>query len=157
MAKKKPKLKYGRTSEVRHVRLYHWMLKSPAFESLSVGARSLLVEIMKRHNGLNNGEISFSQREAGEGLGCSKNTATKWFWELENKGFIVATQRGSFHQKVRHATTWRLTMLECDGKQATKDFMRNPSGAAVVSIAPNLERGPTQWDRRVQHAGQRNR
>ena len=45
---------------------------------------------------------------------------------------MVATQRGSFHQKtgalVARATTWRLTMESYDGNAPTRDYL-NFAGA----------------------------
>lgn len=100
------------------------MLDSPAWNSLSLPARCLLIEIWKRYNGQNNGQISLSHREASEKLGVGRNTPTKLFRELEEKGFIEANQRGHFNVKGGKATTWRLTAVPCGQKPATKEFMR---------------------------------
>ena len=74
----------------RFIKLPHWLLNSPAYQSLALGPRALLIEVWLRHNGQNNGDISFSVREAARRLKCSKDTASKWFRELEDKGFLVA-------------------------------------------------------------------
>ena len=108
----------------RFVKLSHHLLKSPAYCSLSTGARSLLIEVWLRHNGVNNGEITYSVREAAERLGCGKDTAAKWFQELEEKRFLKARQRGSFTYKARHATEWEITAEPYRNKPASKDFMR---------------------------------
>ena len=49
-----------------HVRLYGWLLKSPAYLSLGCPARALLVEITSLYNGRNNGQIGLSVRRASE-------------------------------------------------------------------------------------------
>ena len=122
------------TGESRHVRLYHSMLKSPAWKYLSPVAFKLLVAVWSRYNGINNGKISFSVREGGDELNISKNTAHKAFKELEEKGFLKARRRGSFDWKVSmsgkgkgHATLWEITALPFgdQGNQlASKEFMR---------------------------------
>ena len=93
----------------KHVRVYRWMLTSPAYRALSNYARCLLLELGARHNGDNNGHIPMSVREAAGLLGCSQPTACKAFQELTGKGFIRAHEKGAFHVKVRHSTTWILT------------------------------------------------
>jgi len=110
--------------DARHVRLYHWLLKSEAYRSLDCTARALLVEFYSLYNGMNNGELFLSVREAARRLGVAPNTAQKAIRQLEHKGFIRPNQRGSFHWKAGHATSWILTEYEYAGKLATKDFMR---------------------------------
>ncbi len=112
------------TRAAKHVRVYRWMLTSPAYRSLGCYARCLLVELGARYNGDNNGHIPMSVREAAGLLGCSQPTACKAFLELEGKGFIRAHEKGAFHVKVRHSTTWILTEHPYAGQPATKDFMR---------------------------------
>ena len=53
----------------RFVALRHWMLKSPAWRSLSPVERSLYVELAARYNGQNNGRIHYSVRDAAGALG----------------------------------------------------------------------------------------
>ncbi len=114
----------GRTkTSPRFVLNYEWMLKSPAYRSLSCYSRCLLEEIKRLYNGTNNGELYLSVRGAAELLNAHKDTAAKAFGELENKGFIRARTKGSFSQKIRHATTWILTEYEYAGQLPTKAFM----------------------------------
>ena len=115
---------FGMSGPERFVQLHHWMLDSPAWNSLSLPARCLLIEILKRYNGYNNGQISFSHREASEILGVGKNQPVKFFRELEDRGFIKANQRGHFAWKGGKATTWNLTAVGCGDKAPTKEFMR---------------------------------
>ena len=63
------------------------------------GALALLVDIWGRYNGRNNGQISYSQREAEHRFGCGARRAIRWFRELQEAGFIVVMQSGSFQQK----------------------------------------------------------
>ncbi len=110
--------------QLAHVRLYNWVLTTPAYRSLSAGARALLVELYAFYNGRNNGSIFLSVREAASRINVTKNTTPKLFRELEGRGFIRAGQRGAFTLKKRHATQWILTEFEYANQAATKDFMR---------------------------------
>jgi len=143
---------YGNSSGDRFVKLPFWLLNSEAWKRLSLPGRCLLVELLKRYNGFNNGDISFSHREAARILKVGKNTATKLFWQLERLGFIKTRQRGSFDWKIRHATTWKLTMHPCDGCDATKDFMRIGAAEVQDPIAGAGTVGPRAQDRGEQTA-----
>ena len=57
----------------RWVGLPHWMMKSAAYQSLPGDAIKLLLAVWQRHNGLNNGEITFACREAAS-LGLPRST-----------------------------------------------------------------------------------
>jgi hypothetical protein len=88
LGKRKKLNAFGMSGPGRHVRLYHWLLESPAWKSLEPGPRALLIEVLQRLNGQNNGYVSLSVREAAERLHVNKDTAAKWFIELEEKGFL---------------------------------------------------------------------
>jgi hypothetical protein len=119
----------------RHVRVYHHMLRSDAWQSLCANARAIYIEISARYAGTNNGRIPYSCREAAKALGIGQATAIRAIWKLEDRGFIVATKKGAFSLKLKHATEWRLTEFSCDitNDFATKDFMRwRPETAPVA-------------------------
>ncbi|MBF0628544.1 MAG: hypothetical protein HQL91_10050 [Magnetococcales bacterium] len=120
--------------DAQHVRLYHWILKSEAWQSLSGNACKLLLLVWKRHNGENNGEISFSNREAAQLVPCGKNQAGGLFRELMEKGFLKVAEKGSFDFKTHHATTWILTAERLKDNPPTKDFMswKNPKNQKSV-------------------------
>ena len=108
----------------RFVKLNHWVLRCEAWKNLSPHGRCLLIELMRRYNSYNNGDIRLSIREAAACLHSGKDQARKAFVELQEYGFIRMSQVGSFRCKVRHATTWTLTEYEVNGQQPTKDFIR---------------------------------
>jgi hypothetical protein len=112
--------------QTRFVKLDHWLLKTPAWRSLSPASRALYVEIAQRYNGSNNGEISMAVREAAHLIHVAKDTAAKSFRELEEKGFIKRKICGSFNWKLRHATTWILTEYPSEEREPTKEFARWP-------------------------------
>lgn len=135
MTKKNDKARFQR--DLPHVRTYEWMLKSPAYRSLSVYSRCLYAEIKRRYNGSNNGNIIMSFREAMEAVGCSNRPLLAAFEELQHKGFIKAVEKGAFSWRVRvdgkgRATTWLLTEYKVDHPvpsiTASKDFMRWQAG-----------------------------
>lgn len=82
------------------------------------------MEIAQRYFGSNNGEISLSVRQAARLVHIAKDTATKAFHELEDKGFIRRNVCGSFNWKLKHATTCILTEHSYNGEPAAKDFAR---------------------------------
>ena len=107
-----------------HIRHYPFQMSSLAWFALSPAARCLEMELKALYNGFNNGRLYLSVREAALRVGVSVNTVRGAFKELEEKGFIKIAQKGSFHLKTRHATTWILTEFGCNDQLATKDFMR---------------------------------
>ena len=121
----------GRTvgGDAQHVRLYRWETDSPAYRSLSIGGRALLVELRALYNGSNNGELFLSVREAARRLGCDKDFAAKLFVELRDHGFIRPREVGAFNVKATsgkgRATSWILTDQPFGNAVAgTKDYMR---------------------------------
>lgn len=131
----------------RHVRLHHWLLGSPAYRQLSVGGRALLVELYDLHNGMNNGELFLSVREAGARLNVGKDTAGRYFRELEAKGFIRPRTKGSFDYKARHATCWVLTEFSYAGQLPTKDFMKWRPAEKQKPVPKIRTDGPQNRDR----------
>ena len=114
----------GRSSRrERHVRLPLYMLRSVAWQSLTGNARALYVEIAARHNGFNNGEFPFSNREACEALHVAPGTAKAAFDDLIERGFIRIIRDSSFATTKKIAREWALTIEQVNGNTATKDFM----------------------------------
>lgn len=120
--------KNGRTGKSpRHVRLYHYMLHSKAWLSLSANARAIYIEIASRYAGVNNGRIPYAVRDAAAALRIGTATASRALTELQERGFLVPVTKGAFSFKKRHATEWRLTEFTCDVSNSavpTKEFMK---------------------------------
>jgi len=114
----------GRSDNERFLKLPHYMLRSVAWRSLSANARTLYVEIASRYNGQNNGQISYSVREACVAILISTATASRSFNELIDRGFLIVAQNSSFNLKTRLAREWTLTVEPLNGNPATKDFMK---------------------------------
>src|SRR4051812_6075486 len=98
MAKRR-KLKKFATAD-RFIKLPHYMLNSAAWDALSGPAVKLFFAVWQRYNGLNNGEISYSVREAAT-IGLSPSAAARYFSELIEKGFLVVEQDSRFTIKSR--------------------------------------------------------
>jgi hypothetical protein len=107
------------------VQLHRYMMQTAAWRDLSPTARALYVELKARYNGKNNGALAFSARDAGDALGRGKSSASRFFVELEQHGFIVREKASTFNQK-RLSIEWRLTELRCDVTNSlpTKEFAR---------------------------------
>jgi len=127
----------AQSKHMRHVRLYHWLMATPAWKDLNATARAIYIEIAQRYNGTNNGFIVYGLREASRDLKIGTSTAKRTFDDLQAHGFIVAEQRGHFRWKIditgerhRPATEWRLTEYHNDktvaieSKYPTKEFTR---------------------------------
>lgn len=107
----------------RFVQLHHEFLDAQSRAGLSVGARAVLVELLRRYTGANNGRIYLPTREAADRLNIHRTTVSRYFSELENAGFIVATKAAALGvDGLGRATQWRLSHLPCDGRAPTRDF-----------------------------------
>lgn len=110
------------------VMLLHQTTDCPAWLALSVYAKALYPVLRRRagYAGISNGTMSCSVREAADYLGVSNATATRAFWELQRKGFIVAMQVGRLGVTGEgKATTWRLTELGWSGDpRPSKEFLK---------------------------------
>jgi hypothetical protein len=75
---------------------------------------------------------------AADALRIGKSTAARALAALEERGFVVATRKGHFDRKVKHASEWRLTEYVCDvsGELPTKEFMRWQPVPATHSHKP---------------------
>jgi len=69
------RLNRNRRVDAPHVRLYHWLLNSSAYLSLSSQARAVLVEIAQAYNGTKNGRIGLSVRRASERCNIARRAA----------------------------------------------------------------------------------
>jgi len=121
----KKRYKNGRNKNHTFVQLFHYMLASSAWNELTPAQRSVFV-VADRYNGTNNGFISLSSREAAEGAGVNKDTASRALRVLAEFGFIECAQPSNFNCKVKKATEWRLAVYSCDRHRAppTRAFLK---------------------------------
>ena len=106
--------KRNKRIDAPHVRLYRWLLNSPAYLSLSCPARALLVEIAQ---GSTTAETTAARAFRSPGfraMQIARGTAQRAFAELQDRGFIDCMTKGAFSRKSPHASEWRLTCQTCD-------------------------------------------
>ena len=112
----------------RYVLLFHWLMRTEAWQSLSGNQRAIYIEMAMRYAGpgSTNGLISYSVREGADSLRIGRSTAANDLKVLQDRGFIVMMTKGAFSVKSKRATTWRLTEFHCDVTHTapTKEFTR---------------------------------
>ena len=109
----------------RHVQLPEYLQASEAWASLKPGPRALYVELKRRFNGKNNGEIFLSHRDAARALNVTRNTVTGYFSDLTDRGFIRLTVGPHLGPSgIGKASKWALEEEPTrDGKPAGKAFV----------------------------------
>ena len=116
----------GRNANQPFIKLHRGVTQSSAWLSLSCASRSLLLQIWEKHNGSNNGRISYSHRQARGDLHCGNTRVAKSFLELQEQGFLIERRKGSFTQKTdgggRRATEWEITTEACDDEPAKHSY-----------------------------------
>ncbi|MBV7410327.1 hypothetical protein [Maritimibacter sp. DP1N21-5] len=109
----------------RHVQLPEYLQATEAWATMKPGPRALYIELKRRFTGSNNGRIVLSHPDAARLLNSGKNTMTRWFRELEERGFIAMEQAPYLGPSgVGVAALWSLQeMPTVDGKAARKGFV----------------------------------
>ena len=119
------------------VALEYGVIRSPAFRALDGNALKLLVEISSRFSWSepNNGQISYSVREAMALLRSGSDKARRCLDQLVELGFLAVERKGGFSVKTKLATTWRITLLPTATQAATRDYQRwRPSEPKTVPM-----------------------
>ena len=111
--------KKERAKPDRFAGIPHFLMNSPGYLRSRPAARATLLELARSFNGSNNGMIGLSIRTVSERCRISKDTAQAAFQELEDCGLIERVQKGSFRDKERKASEWRLLWARCDVTGAT--------------------------------------
>jgi DNA-binding MurR/RpiR family transcriptional regulator len=126
-----------RSTNERFVGLPHYLVMGKdgagqAFRALSSNARSALIQIAARYNGVNNGLINASSRALALEMNVSRATAARAVRELIGTGFVEVTEWGRFALKDRHANAYRLTWRVCDrtNQPASKAFAKGKGEAS---------------------------
>jgi hypothetical protein len=120
-----------RSTEERFVGLPHYLVMGKdgagqAFRALSSNARSALIQIVGRYNGVNNGFINASCRALALEMNVSAATAARAVRELVERRVVEITEWGHFDLKDRNANAYRLTWRFCDrtNQPASKTFAK---------------------------------
>jgi hypothetical protein len=98
-----------------YLALDHDFIRSESMAALSPRAKLLVFGMADRFNGKNNGQISYSVKEAMQWLGCSKHSARAALDELQDARLIEVAVEASFDHKAGAqrgvARKWRLLFL----------------------------------------------
>ena len=103
----------------------HAIVKSDAWRSCKPNAIVVWLQLSRRFNGMNNGRIVYSCREATEDVRIGKNTAAKALIQLMEVGLIECVTESSFDCRKKLAREWALTHHPVDGRPAShkwKDY-----------------------------------
>lgn len=127
------KSKYSKGGGGRFVQLPEWLQQTGAWATMPPGPRALYIELKRRYNGANNGEIFFSHRDAAIALAAHRNTVGGWFKELQRRGFIEMTRAPHLGPSgVGRSSTWALAEFPmANGQRATmafKSYQEQPIG-----------------------------
>jgi hypothetical protein len=114
----RPAIRWGESK----IHIKQYLLESGAYKDLSSSAKCILIELMRRYDGGNNGHISFGG-PSGAWAGFSNDVTERALTELQRTGFIVQTATAVPH--LSRPRNWRLTMYAAEGESATKNFMRD--------------------------------
>ncbi|MEJ1998331.1 MAG: hypothetical protein P8X76_09320, partial [Maritimibacter sp.] len=74
------------------IKLDTWIFERPAYRRLGLGARCLHMELIRVYNGYNNGRLFLSHRLAADRLGCSRNTVSRYYRELEEASDLACAK-----------------------------------------------------------------
>ncbi len=88
MAKQKP------SPSARFAKIDHDVLDAPAWAALGPSARALYVDLLRKFNGRNNGDISATLSDLRKTGWSSQHTVHAALQELLALGFIVCTRKG---------------------------------------------------------------
>jgi hypothetical protein len=94
--------------------LEYSLTDGPAFINLSSHATRILILLLRRFNGHNNGSIPLGAREAGQWCHCDHVTAWRALKELQKSNLITVVDKGRIvldGSGINRATRWRLNFV----------------------------------------------
>lgn len=115
------------------------VIESAAYRDCSVHARAVLVELVSRMRGYNNGKLAVSQRELVSSLRCSPRKVVRAIAELMDHGFLDVSVEGKW--KERMARQYRLTFVSTKTAPATNEYRcwsRAGNSGATAKVSPSL-------------------
>ena len=111
------------------IMLPHGIFDSPGYRALHPIDRDVLMLLLRKHNGRNNGAIPLGTRAAAKHCHCSQSTACRALAKLQEVDFISATRKGHLVPEIGRpnvATLWRLISSKTRAPQA---LYRDPASA----------------------------
>lgn len=115
------------------------VIESAAYRDCSLHARAVLVELVSRMRGYNNGKLAVSQRELVSSLRCSPRKVVRALAELMEHGFLDVSVEGKW--KERMARQYRLTFVSTKNAPATNEYRywsATGKSGATTKVSPSL-------------------
>ena len=107
----------------KFIQFDHYIYDSTAWQALKPGPRALYLEMKRRYNGFNNGELFLSQRDAAKALNVGRDTVELYRRELVAKGFLVKTRGHHLGAAgIGQAALWALTEYSVGTAKPTYSF-----------------------------------
>ena len=108
------------------VQLFHHMIDSEAWQDLSCYASRVYTQIARKHNGYNNGNLSYTYKEASKIM--HRTTYSKALNELVNHGFIDVVRSGRLNKECNiFALSYRWKKYGTPQFQSGKRIVINPN------------------------------
>jgi hypothetical protein len=98
----------------RFIMLPHAIYDSPAFEVLRPVDIAVLLLLIRKHNGYNNGDITLGVREAAARCRCGKSAAHRALNNLQTTGMITIVHKGHLVPEIGRANVasrWQLNFF----------------------------------------------
>ena len=105
------------------IKLPYAVCDSPEFAALNPIDVAVLLLLIRKHNGHNNGRIALGVREAAAKCRCGKASAQRALARLQQSGLVAITYKGHLVPEVGRpdaATKWRLNFVTENQEAATK-------------------------------------
>jgi hypothetical protein len=133
------------TTDDRFIMLPHAVYDSPTFAQLKPIHVTILLLLIRKHNGYNNGAIALGVREAAKRCHCSQMTACRALTRLQEDGLITATYKGHLVPEIGRpdiATRWKLNFLKKSARVSGKAkgqgrFPNDTSGCFLRDTSPS--------------------
>ena len=122
----------GKSGGPRFMQLFHYVKRSTSYHGLGF-ARALLIELIDRYNGSNNGMIVLGVREAAYELRCGQCTVGRGHFASSTTPDSLGRPSWGLGAAVE-ATEWRLMWRRCD-KTATCRAPIGRSGSHTFSCS----------------------
>jgi len=129
--------------------LPHAILDSPAYTGASIAAKALLCELLRQHNGVNNGRFHLVHTWLAKRGWASKSIVEKARDELLTRGLIIQTKQGGlFIGPTWFAVTW-LPISNHVGLEIGP-HQYHPGGWQFCDLPPTERRKPPKKKREDQ-------
>ena len=124
MSRRKIPGKPHKRSKAQYIALPYSMIRSPYFKALSSDAVRVMIEMHLGFHGVNNGQISFSLRQAMACLHSGSERAKRALDMLQQYEFIICHADSSFNMKSKKAREWQITFQPMPDKPPTHEWKK---------------------------------